>query len=140
MNETLSEFRPIPEDVEPEGEDQPDLMGFEMQQTTNEVENRREEGNTPQGELQESPNQPQSDTISTTQANVQQTTERKDNVTPRLEENNEQIRQQQTETLRENVEEQTEQTPTEPNGRKPKRPIRKQQTKLGKSKFKWEST
>ena len=28
MNETLSEFRPIPEDVEPEGEAQPDLTGF----------------------------------------------------------------------------------------------------------------
>ena len=39
-NETLSEFRPIPEDVEPEGEVQPDLMGFETPQTTKEVENR----------------------------------------------------------------------------------------------------
>ena len=37
--------------------------------------------------------------------------ERSDNVTPRLEENNEQIRPQGTETLRENVQEQTEQTP-----------------------------
>ena len=34
MNETLSEFLPIPEDVEPEGEVQPDLMGFETPQTT----------------------------------------------------------------------------------------------------------
>ena len=32
MNETLSEFRPIPEDVELEGEAQPDLMGFETPQ------------------------------------------------------------------------------------------------------------
>ena len=31
-NETLSEFRPIPEDIEPEGENQPDLMGFETPQ------------------------------------------------------------------------------------------------------------
>ena len=37
--------------------------------------------------------------------------ERSDNVTPRLEENNEQIRPQGTETLWENVQEQTEQTP-----------------------------
>ena len=28
-NETLSEFRPIPEDVELEEENQPDLIGFE---------------------------------------------------------------------------------------------------------------
>ena len=37
-NQTLSEFQPIPEDVEPEGEVQPDLTGFEMPQTTKEVE------------------------------------------------------------------------------------------------------
>ena len=36
-NETLSELRPIPEDVEPEGENQPDLMGFETPQPGNEV-------------------------------------------------------------------------------------------------------
>ena len=36
--------------------------------------------------------------------------ERSDNVTPRLEEKNEQIRPQETEILRENVQEQTEQT------------------------------
>ena len=58
MNETLSEFRPIPEDVEPEGEVQPDLMGFEMPQTTKEVENRGEEGNSPQKGLQEPQTQP----------------------------------------------------------------------------------
>ena len=29
MNETLLEFRPIPKDVEPEGEQEQDLMGFE---------------------------------------------------------------------------------------------------------------
>ena len=36
-NKTLSEFRPIPEDVEPEGETQPDLMGFETPWPGNEV-------------------------------------------------------------------------------------------------------
>ena len=36
-NETLSEFRPIPEDVEPEGENQPDLMGFETPRPGNKV-------------------------------------------------------------------------------------------------------
>ena len=111
MNETLSEFRPIPKDVEQEGEVQPDLMGFETPQTTKEVENRGEEGNSPREGLQEPPTQPQLDIISTTQVNVQQATERNDNVTPRLEENNEQIRPQETETLRENVQELTEQTP-----------------------------
>ena len=37
MNEKLSEFRPIPEDVEPKGKNQPDLMGFETPQPGNEV-------------------------------------------------------------------------------------------------------
>ena len=94
MNKTLLEFRAIPEDVEPEGVVQPDLMSFEMLQTTKEVENRGEEGNGPQEGLQEPQNQPQSDATSTTQANVHQTMERSDNITPRLEENNEQIRPQ----------------------------------------------
>ena len=110
-NETLSEFRPIPEDVEPEEEVQPDLMGFETPQTTKEVENRGEEGNIPQEGLQEPQTQPQSDVTSTTRVNVHQTTERSDNITQRLEENNEQIRPQGTETLWENVQEQIEQTP-----------------------------
>ena len=34
---TLSEFRPILEDVEPEGENQPDLMGFETPRPGNKV-------------------------------------------------------------------------------------------------------
>ena len=51
------------------------------------------------------------DATTITRVNVHQTTERSDNITPRLEENNEQIRPQETETLRENVQEQTEQTP-----------------------------
>ena len=37
--------------------------------------------------------------------------EKQDNITPRLEENNEKIRPQETKTLRENVQEQTGQTP-----------------------------
>ena len=111
MNKTLSEFRPIPEDVEPEREVQPDLMGFKTPQTTKEVENREEEGNSPKEGLQEPPTQPQSDTTSTIWVNVHQTMERSDNVTPRLEENNEQIRPKETEKLQENVQEQTEQTP-----------------------------
>ena len=81
-----------------------------MPQTTKEVENRGEEGNSPQEGLQEPPTRPQSDATSTTQVNVHHTTERSDNITPRLEENNEQIRPQETETW-ENVQEQTEQTP-----------------------------
>ena len=111
MNETLSAFRPIPEDIEPEGEVQPDLMGFEMLQTTKEVENRGEEGNSPQEGLQEPQTQPQLEDTSTTRVNVHQTMERSDNITPRLEENNEQSRPQGTEMLQENVQEQTEQTP-----------------------------
>ena len=39
-NKMLSEFRPIPEDVEPEGKTQPDLMGFETPWPGNEVEVR----------------------------------------------------------------------------------------------------
>ena len=93
MNKTLSEFWPIPEDVEQEGEVQPDLMGFEMPQATKEVENRGEEGNSPQEGLQEPPTQLQSDATNTTRANVYQTTE-SDNVIPRLEGNNEQNRAQ----------------------------------------------
>ena len=111
MNETLLEFWLIPEDVEPEEEVQPDLMGFKTLQTTKEVENRGEEGNSPQEGLQEPQTQPQSDATSTTRANVHQTTERSDNITPRLEENSEQIRPQGTEMLWENIQEQTEQAP-----------------------------
>ena len=80
-----------------------------MPQTTNEVENRGEEGNSPQGEVQESSTQPQSDTTSTTLAITQQTTKRKDNATTRLKENNEQNGPQGTGTLLEKVKEQAEQ-------------------------------
>ena len=51
-NETLLEFRPIPEDIEPEGETQPDLMGFKTPQPGNEVGVWGEEGNSPQQGLQ----------------------------------------------------------------------------------------
>ena len=53
VNETLSEFRPIPEDEEPEEMEQQNLMGFKTPQI---VERRREtgehweEGNNPQKE------------------------------------------------------------------------------------------
>ena len=46
-NKTLSEFRPIPEDVEPEGETQPDLMGFKTPRPGNEVGVWGEVGNSP---------------------------------------------------------------------------------------------
>ena len=51
MNETLLEFQPIPKDVEPEGEQQQDLMGFKTPWPDNAIENRREEANSPQREL-----------------------------------------------------------------------------------------
>ena len=86
-------------------------MGFKTPQTTKEVENRGEEGNSLQEGLQEPPTQLQLDTISTTQVNVHQAMEGNDNITPSLEENYEKIRPQETETLWENVQEQTEQTP-----------------------------
>ena len=82
-----------------------------MPQTTKEVENSGKEGNSPQEGLQEPQTQPQSDATSTTRVNVHQTMERSDNVTPRLEENNEQIRPQGTKMLWGNVQEQTEQIP-----------------------------
>ena len=53
MNETLLEFRPIAKDVEPEGEQQQDLMGFKTPQPDNAIENRGEEGNSPQRELRQ---------------------------------------------------------------------------------------
>ena len=55
-NETLSEFQPIPEDVEPEGEVQPDLMGFEMPKTSKEVENMGGRGQQPSRRITRTPN------------------------------------------------------------------------------------
>ena len=53
INETLLEFRPFPKDVEPEGEQQQDLMGFETPRPDNSIENWGEEGNSPQRELRQ---------------------------------------------------------------------------------------
>ena len=66
-NETLSEFRLIPEDVEWEGEAQSDLMGFETPQPGKEVGVRGEESNSPQQGLHEHQNEPQSEDLNTTQ-------------------------------------------------------------------------
>ena len=106
MNEMLSEFRPIPEDVELEGENQPDLMGFEMPCPGNEVGVQGEEGNSPQQGLHEHRNEPQLEGLDTTQINVHQTTETAANNVPRTEDNGEHHRPQQTEIIGENTQEQ----------------------------------
>ena len=87
-NETLSEFRPIPEDIEPEGENQPDLMGFETPQPGNKVGVWGEEGNSPQQGLYEHQNEPQLENSNTTQINIPQTTETATNSTQIIEVNN----------------------------------------------------
>ena len=74
MNEMLSEFRPIPEDVEQEGEAQPDLMGFGTPQPANGIETRGKEGNSPQWGLQEPQAQPHSEDLNITQINMHQAT------------------------------------------------------------------
>ena len=108
-NETLSEFRPIPEDVEPQGETQPDLMGFETPWPGNEVGVRGEEGNSPQQGLHEHQNELQSEDLNITQINVHQTTETAANNVLRTEESSEHHRPQQTEMIGENTQEQNEQ-------------------------------
>ena len=70
MNEMLSEFRPIPEDVELKGEAQLDLMGFETPQPGNEVGVWGEEGNSPQQGLHKHQPQPQTEDLNITQINV----------------------------------------------------------------------
>ena len=108
MNKTLSEFRPIPKDVEPEGEAQPDLMGFETPQSGNEVGVwGGEEGNSPQQGLHEHQPQPQSEDLNITQINVHQTTETAFNDVQGTEENNEPHRPQQAEMISKNIQEQT---------------------------------
>ena len=102
-NEILSEFRPILEDVELEGEYQPDLMGFKTPQPGNEVEVWGEEGNSPQQGLYEHQNEPQSENSNTTQINIWQTTA---NSTQRIEENSENPRSQQNEVVSENTQQQ----------------------------------
>ena len=66
MNETLLEFRPIPKDVEPEGEQQQDLMGFKTPWPDNAIENRGEEGNSPQRELRQPHHRQQLENVNTT--------------------------------------------------------------------------
>ena len=105
-NETLSEFRPIPEDVEPEGENQPDLMGFETPQPGNKVGVPGEEGNSPQQGLYEHQNELQSENSNTTQINIQQTTETAANSTQKIEESSEDHRPQQNEVVSENTQQQ----------------------------------
>ena len=87
MNRTLSEFRPILEDVEPEGEAQPDLMGFETPWPGNEVGVQGEEGNSPQQGLHEHQSQPLTEDLNITQINIHQTTETATNDVQRTEEN-----------------------------------------------------
>ena len=99
-NKTLSEFRPIPEDIEPEGETQPDLMGFKTPQPANEIGSRGEEGNSPQQGLHEHQTQPQSEDLNITQINVHQTTEPALSDVPRTEESSKHHRPQQTENDR----------------------------------------
>ena len=106
MNKT-SEFRLIPEDVEPEGEAQPDLMGFETPKPGDEVGVWGEEGNSPQQGLHEHQPQPQSEDLNITQINVHQTTETAVNDVQGTEENNEHHRPQPAETIGENIQEQT---------------------------------
>ena len=105
-NETLSEFRPIPGDVEPEGENQPDLMGFETPWPGNKVGVQGEEGNSPQQGLYEHQNELQSENSNTTQINVPQTTETATNSTQRIEESGEEHSPQQNEVVRENIQQQ----------------------------------
>ena len=105
-NETLSEFRPIPEDVEPEGENQPDLMGFKTPQPGNEVGDRGQEGNSPQQGLYEHQNEPQSENSNTTQTNIRQTTETTSNSTQKIEESSEDHRLQRNEVVSKNTQQQ----------------------------------
>ena len=109
MNETLSEFWLILEDVELEGEAQPDLMGFETPWPANEIGSRGEEGNSPQQGLHKPQTQSQSEDSNITQINVHQTTGTAVNDVPRAEESNEHHRPQWTETMGANIQEQTRQ-------------------------------
>ena len=106
MNEILSEFRPILEDIEPERENQPDLMGFETPWPGNENGVPGEEGNSPQQGLYEHQNEPQSENSNTTQVNVCQTTETAANNAQKPEERGEHHRLQQNGVVSENTQEQ----------------------------------
>ena len=107
----LLEFRPNLEDVEPEGENQPDLMGFETPRPGNEVGVWGKEGNSPQQGLHEHQNEPQSENSNTTQINVRQTTETPASNTQRIEESSEDHRLQRNEVVSENTQQQNGQVP-----------------------------
>ena len=107
MNKTLSEFSPIPEDVELEGESQPDLIGFETLQPGNEVGVQGKEGSIPQQGLHDHHPQPQTEDLNITQINVYQTTEIAVNDVQGTEKNNKHHRPQPAETISENIQEQT---------------------------------
>ena len=107
-NKTLSEFRQIPEDVEPEGETQPDSMGFETPWPGNEIGVwGGEEGNSPQQGLHQHQTEPQSEDLNITQINFHQTTETAFNDVPRIVESSKHHRPLQTEMIGENIQEQT---------------------------------
>ena len=77
MNETLSKFRPIPEDKELKNVDQQILMGFDMPQVGNEIGKVRiqvEEGTSPQWELCKEQSQSQPEDLNVTQINIHQMT------------------------------------------------------------------
>ena len=105
-NKTLSEFRPIPEDVKLEEENQPDLMGFETPRPGNEIGVWGEEGNSPQWGLYKHQNEPQSENSNTTQKNVCQTTETTANNIQRAEDSSEDHRPQRDEVVSENTQQQ----------------------------------
>ena len=75
MNETLLEFRLIPKHVEPEGEQQQDLMGFKTPWPDHAIERWGKGGNSPQRELRQTHHRQQLENVNTTQANIHQVTE-----------------------------------------------------------------
>ena len=93
--------------VEPEGEAQPDLMGFETTRPVNEIGSRGEEDNSSQQGLHKPQTQSQSEDSNITQINVHQTTGTAVNDLQRAEESNECHRSQRTQMIGENIKEQT---------------------------------
>ena len=116
MNETLSEFRPIPEDEELEEVAQPNLMGFEMLQAENEVGVWGEEGRSPQRELHKEQPQSQTEDLNITQINVHQATGQTVNDEQRTEIKNDHHRSQPTETASEGTQGQNGQVSHNPTG------------------------
>ena len=111
MSETLPEFRPIPEDIEPEGENQPDLMGFETPQPGNEVGVQGEEGGSPQWGSHKDQPQSQTEDFNITQMSVCQMTEIAVNDEQGTENRNEHPRFQPTEMITEDTQGQNGQPP-----------------------------